>query len=234
MKGEKRSGPEGARPHRPALPGLRRHRARGQLRRHLAAVLPDLPDRRQAAGRPADVQAAALRTEDDDGPMLVTFDLFSALIDSRTGGSAVLGRLAAERGWAGRRRAALRRVGPPQQGLAARRARVDPVRRALPPGAGRDLRRPAAGRPTPTADAACSTARSPTGRCGPDVAAQLPELARPAPRRRPLQRGRRDLRPHAGRGPGRRRRRPHLASGCAPTSRRPSSTSGRGSGPAAS
>ena len=30
---------------------------------------------------------------------LVTFDLFSALIDSRTGGSAVLGRLAAERGW---------------------------------------------------------------------------------------------------------------------------------------
>ena len=27
--------------------------------------------------------------------MLVTFDLFSALIDSRTGGSAVLGRLAA-------------------------------------------------------------------------------------------------------------------------------------------
>ena len=31
--------------------------------------------------------------------MLITFDLFSALIDSRTGGSAVLGRLAAERGW---------------------------------------------------------------------------------------------------------------------------------------
>ncbi|MGZ4568502.1 MAG: HAD family hydrolase [Blastococcus sp.] len=31
--------------------------------------------------------------------MLVTFDLFSALIDSRTGASAVLGRLAAERGW---------------------------------------------------------------------------------------------------------------------------------------
>jgi 2-haloacid dehalogenase len=30
---------------------------------------------------------------------LVTFDLFSALVDSRTGGSAVLGRLAAERGW---------------------------------------------------------------------------------------------------------------------------------------
>jgi 2-haloacid dehalogenase len=31
--------------------------------------------------------------------MLVTFDLFSALIDSRTGGSAALGRLAADRGW---------------------------------------------------------------------------------------------------------------------------------------
>ena len=32
--------------------------------------------------------------------MLVTLDLFSALIDSRAGGSAVLGGLAAERGWA--------------------------------------------------------------------------------------------------------------------------------------
>ncbi|HEV7212756.1 MAG TPA: HAD family hydrolase [Blastococcus sp.] len=31
--------------------------------------------------------------------MLVTFDLFSALIDSRTGASAVLGRFAADRGW---------------------------------------------------------------------------------------------------------------------------------------
>jgi 2-haloacid dehalogenase len=31
--------------------------------------------------------------------LLVTFDLFSALLDSRAGGSAVLGRLAAERGW---------------------------------------------------------------------------------------------------------------------------------------
>ena len=31
--------------------------------------------------------------------MFVTFDLFSALIDSRTGASAVLGRLAADRGW---------------------------------------------------------------------------------------------------------------------------------------
>jgi len=32
--------------------------------------------------------------------MLVTFDLFSALIDSCSGGSAVLGRLASERAWA--------------------------------------------------------------------------------------------------------------------------------------
>ena len=32
--------------------------------------------------------------------MLVTFDLFSALIDSRTGGSASFARLADERGWA--------------------------------------------------------------------------------------------------------------------------------------
>ena len=31
--------------------------------------------------------------------MLVTFDLFSALIDSRSGGSAALGRLAASHGW---------------------------------------------------------------------------------------------------------------------------------------
>src|SRR3954454_23796165 len=30
---------------------------------------------------------------------LVTFDLFSALIDSRTGGSAALGAIAAEHGW---------------------------------------------------------------------------------------------------------------------------------------
>jgi len=34
----------------------------------------------------------------DPGP-LVTLDLFSALIDSRTGGSAALGRIAADRGW---------------------------------------------------------------------------------------------------------------------------------------
>lgn len=32
-------------------------------------------------------------------PLVVTFDLFSALLDSRAGGAAVLGQLAAERGW---------------------------------------------------------------------------------------------------------------------------------------
>ena len=30
---------------------------------------------------------------------VVTFDVFSALIDSRTGGGATLGRIARERGW---------------------------------------------------------------------------------------------------------------------------------------
>ncbi len=39
---------------------LRRHRPRGLVRRLLAAVLPHVPDRRQAAGRPPDVPAAAL------------------------------------------------------------------------------------------------------------------------------------------------------------------------------
>ena len=48
----------GARPHRPAVPGLRRHRARGVVRRQVVPVLPDVPDRRQGAGRPADEQAA--------------------------------------------------------------------------------------------------------------------------------------------------------------------------------
>ena len=66
--GPGRRGPEGgeegraagARQDRPALPGLRRHRARGLVRRLGAAVLPHLPDRRQAAGRPPDVPAAAV------------------------------------------------------------------------------------------------------------------------------------------------------------------------------
>ena len=46
--------PRRARPHRRDVSGLRRHRAGGQLRRLQPAVLPDLPDRRQAAGRPPD------------------------------------------------------------------------------------------------------------------------------------------------------------------------------------
>ena len=41
-----------------AVPRVRRHGARGVVRRLLAAVLPHLPDRRQAARRPADVAAA--------------------------------------------------------------------------------------------------------------------------------------------------------------------------------
>ena len=43
----------GARAHRRDLPRVRRRRARGVVRRLLAAVLRDLPDRRQAARRPA-------------------------------------------------------------------------------------------------------------------------------------------------------------------------------------
>ena len=50
----------GARPHRPALPGLRRHRSRSVVRRQVVSVLPDLPDRRQGAGRPADVASAEI------------------------------------------------------------------------------------------------------------------------------------------------------------------------------
>ena len=51
------------------VPGVRRHRARGVVRRHVAAVLRHLPDRRQAAGRPADVQAAQVSTSvRHDGP----------------------------------------------------------------------------------------------------------------------------------------------------------------------
>ena len=54
----------GARPHRFAVPGMRRHRARSVVRRQVVSVLPDLPDRWQGAGRPADVaptQVAMLR-----------------------------------------------------------------------------------------------------------------------------------------------------------------------------
>ncbi len=48
----------GARPHRLAVPGMRRHRPRSVVRRQVVSVLPDLPDRRQGAGRPADVASA--------------------------------------------------------------------------------------------------------------------------------------------------------------------------------
>ena len=43
----------GARPEGAAVPGMWRHGARGVVRGLVAAVLPDLPDRREAAGRPA-------------------------------------------------------------------------------------------------------------------------------------------------------------------------------------
>ena len=43
------------------VPGVRRRRARGVLRRHVPAVLRHLPDRRQAARRPPDEQAAQVR-----------------------------------------------------------------------------------------------------------------------------------------------------------------------------
>ena len=48
----------GARQNRRTVPGLRRHRAAGDLRRLHPAVLPDLPDRRQTARRPGAVAAA--------------------------------------------------------------------------------------------------------------------------------------------------------------------------------
>ena len=58
--GAAHGGPEGReeggharpRPHRRGLPGLRRHDPPGPVRRQQPAVLPDLPDRRQAARRP--------------------------------------------------------------------------------------------------------------------------------------------------------------------------------------
>ncbi len=63
------SPPAGSRPRRRAgcgvhgrtgepCPSVRRHRSRGLLQRLLAPVLPDLPDRRQAAGGPEAVPAA--------------------------------------------------------------------------------------------------------------------------------------------------------------------------------
>ena len=58
LKGEKKTTPGRPRTHRPDVPGVRRHGARGLVRRLEPAVLPHLPDRRQATGRPADVAPA--------------------------------------------------------------------------------------------------------------------------------------------------------------------------------
>ena len=57
-QGREEEQPRRPRPHRAGLPGLRRRGARGVVRRLEPAVLPDLPDRREAARRPADVAAA--------------------------------------------------------------------------------------------------------------------------------------------------------------------------------
>ena len=93
MKGEKRSGlrctpAPACRARSAATPSAR------CLRRHLAAVLPDLPDRRQAAGRPADVQAAAVRPAGHVRPV----QRADRLAHRRA--PRMLGRIAAERGWA--------------------------------------------------------------------------------------------------------------------------------------
>ena len=68
--GQTGSNPEGreairaacACPHRSAVPGVRRHGAGGGFRRQVVSVLPDLPDRRQGAGRQTPVQAAQVAT----------------------------------------------------------------------------------------------------------------------------------------------------------------------------
>ena len=57
-QGREEGGHGGAWAHRRAVPGLRRHGARGELRGLQPPVLPDLPDRGAGAGRPADEQAA--------------------------------------------------------------------------------------------------------------------------------------------------------------------------------
>jgi 2-haloacid dehalogenase len=112
--------------------------------------------------------------------MLVTFDLFSALIDSRTGGSTVLGRLAADRGWAvdgerlyeewDRRNKASQRDGPEwvpfaehcRRALAATYAELH---------LSEDL-------DLATGDAALLNRSVADWPLWPDVASQLPELAR--------------------------------------------------------
>ena len=58
LKDSKRTPHAGARAHGPGMPGVRRHRARGDLRRLHVPVLPHVPDRRQAAGRPGAVAPA--------------------------------------------------------------------------------------------------------------------------------------------------------------------------------
>jgi Formamidopyrimidine-DNA glycosylase len=55
-EGREEERPAGARPGRPGVRSVRRHHQGGLVRRLLAAVLPDLPDRRQAAGRPPPVR----------------------------------------------------------------------------------------------------------------------------------------------------------------------------------
>ena len=58
LKGEKKSGLRVHGRTGAAVPGVRRHHPRGLVRRLRAAVLPHLPDRRQAARRPPPVPAA--------------------------------------------------------------------------------------------------------------------------------------------------------------------------------
>ena len=61
-EGREEDQPAGPRPCRREVPGLRRRRARGELRRYVLAVLPDLPDWRQASRRSQDVSAAQVGT----------------------------------------------------------------------------------------------------------------------------------------------------------------------------
>ena len=60
LKGEKKSGLRVHGRDRPALRGVRRHHRGGLVRRLRAPVLPDLPDRRQAARRPPPVSSAQI------------------------------------------------------------------------------------------------------------------------------------------------------------------------------
>ena len=50
----------GTRPNRLTVSGLRRHRSRSVVRGQVVSVLPDLSDRRQGAGRPANVASAEI------------------------------------------------------------------------------------------------------------------------------------------------------------------------------